>query len=85
MLQARAARYLSGGDPLQLLAGAGYLYVAANRLRIPTNVMFFHQDTLHFTAFDPSNGSRTRLWFGKGNDRTVTIELATGSSIRGSR
>ncbi len=85
MLQARAARYLSGGDPLQLLAGSGYLYVAANQLRVPTNVMFFPQDTLHFTAFDPSNGSRTRLWFGEGNDRTVTIELSTGARIRGSR
>jgi CubicO group peptidase (beta-lactamase class C family) len=85
VLQARAARYLSGGDPLELLAGSGYLYVAANRLRVPTNVMFFPQDTLHFTAFDPSNGSRIRLWFGEGNDRAVTIELATGARIRGSR
>ena len=47
--------------------------------------MFFPQDTLHFTAFDPGNGSRTRLWFGEGNDRAVTIELTTGARVRGSR
>jgi len=80
-LQARAGRYQSRGDTLQLLAGTGYLYAAENPLRVPTNAMFFPQDSLHFTAFDPGSGSRTRLWFGQGSDRSVTIDLADGSRL----
>jgi CubicO group peptidase (beta-lactamase class C family) len=84
-LQARAARYRSGADTFQLLAGPGYLYASANVVGIPTNVMFFPQDLLHFTAFDPSTGTRTPLWFGHGKDRLVMIELADGRRVSGVR
>jgi CubicO group peptidase (beta-lactamase class C family) len=80
-LQARSGRYLSGGDTLHLVAGQGYLYAAANPMGVPTNVMFFPQDSMHFTAFDPSDSSRTGLSFGQGQDRSVTIELADGRHI----
>jgi CubicO group peptidase (beta-lactamase class C family) len=80
-LQARSGRYSSAGDTLQLLAGPGYLYAAANALQVPTNVMFFPQDTLHFTAFDPSTGNRTQLSFGLSKERTVTIDLANGHRV----
>lgn len=84
-LEARSGRYFLAGDTLELLAGPGYLYAAANSLQVPTNVMFFPQDTLHFTAFDPSTGKSTRLSFGLGNVRSVTIELANGQHVRGTR
>jgi CubicO group peptidase (beta-lactamase class C family) len=80
-LQARAGRYQSGGDTLQLLARAGYLYAAANPLRVPTNAMFFPQDRLHFTAFDPGTGGRTRLWFGQDSDQSLAIDLADGPRL----
>jgi len=84
-LEVRAARYRSGGDTFQLLAGPGYLYAAANSLGIPTNVMFFPQDQLHFTAFDPSTSARTTLWFGQSKDGLVTLELADGRRVSGVR
>ena len=83
--QARAARYRSGRDTVQLLAGPGYLYVAANSVGIPTNVMFFPQDPVHFTAFDPSTSTRTTLWFGQSNDGLVTMELADRRRVSGVR
>jgi CubicO group peptidase (beta-lactamase class C family) len=85
-LQARAGRYRAEGDALELLAGPGYLYAAANTLGVPTSVMFFPQDdALRFTAFDPTDGSRVRLSFGQGDDRPVTIELADGRRVTAHR
>lgn len=80
-LRARAGRYLSGIDTLRLRAGSGCLYAEANRLEIPANVMFLPQDRSHFTAFDPSSGDQTRMWFGEGGDGSVTIERADGRRI----
>ena len=80
-LRARAGRYVSGGDTLELRAGPGYLYVVPNRLEVPTNLMFFPEDRFHFTAFDPPSGTQTRLWFGEGDDRSVTVELAGGRRV----
>ena len=73
-LEARAGAYLAGLDTLQLRAGPGYLYAGANRLQVPSNVMFFPQDPLHFTGFDPSTGDQTRLGFRPQEDRSVTVE-----------
>ena len=84
-LQMRAGRYLAGGETLELFAAPGYLYVTANSLGVPTNVMFFPQDAHHFTAFDPSNGSQARLSFAPGNAGAVTVELADGRRLTGSR
>jgi hypothetical protein len=85
VLQTRAGRYSSSGDTLQLLAGPGYLYAAANAVQVPTNVMFFPQDAFHFTAFDPSTGNRTHLSFGLGKEGTVMIDLANGHRVVASR
>jgi CubicO group peptidase (beta-lactamase class C family) len=84
-LQARSGRYFSTGKPLELLAGPGYLYAAANALRVPIDVMFFPQDTLHFTAFDPSTGQRTRLSFDPDLGGSMTVELADGQHVSGAR
>jgi CubicO group peptidase (beta-lactamase class C family) len=84
-VQARSGRYFSAGDTLRLLAGPGYLYASANSLQVPTNVMFFPQDTLNFTAFDPSTGNRTRLSFGLSKERSVTIHLANGQRVTATR
>ncbi|HEY7028743.1 MAG TPA: serine hydrolase domain-containing protein [Gemmatimonadales bacterium] len=73
---ARQARlYRSGMDSLQLRAGSGYLYAESNQLGVPTELMFFPQDTVHFTGFDPVSGNRSRLRFAKGS---VTVELPDG-------
>ena len=84
-LQMRAGRYLSRGESLELLAAPGYLYAATNSLGVPTNVMFFPQDAQQFTAFDPSNGSQMKLSFAPGKEGSVTIELADGRRLTGSR
>jgi hypothetical protein len=81
VLRTRIGRYLSGGDTLRLHAGPGYLYAEANRLEVPTNVMFFPQDQLHFTGFDPSSGHQTQMWFGRGDDGSVTVERADGRQV----
>jgi len=81
VLQPRAGRYVSGRDTLHLHAGPGYLYADVNRLAVPPNAMFFPQDPLHFTAFDPRSGQQTRLRFGQGNDRSVTVELSDGRRV----
>jgi len=84
-LEARTGQYVSAGDTLQLMAGPGYLYAAVNSLQVPIDVMFFPQDTLHFTAFDPSTGNRTRLSFSQGNTRSLSIDLANGRRVNGTR
>jgi hypothetical protein len=79
-LQARAGRYVAERDTLDLRAGSGYLYAGANRIEIPTDVIFYPQDPSHFTGFDPPGGSQTRLWFEPvGGD--LTVELANGRRI----
>jgi CubicO group peptidase (beta-lactamase class C family) len=81
VLLARMGRYLSGDDTLRLHAGPGYLYAEPNRLGIPANTMFFPQDQLHFTAFDPPSGHQTRMWFGQGGDGRVTVEHPDGRRV----
>jgi hypothetical protein len=44
-------------------------------------VMFFPQDQLHFTAFDPPSGHQTRMWFGQGGDGRVTVEHPDGRRV----
>ena len=73
-----AQTYHSGEDTLRLRAGAGYLYAEANRHGVPTSVMFFPQDSLQFTAFDPSSGEQTRLRF---TDGSVTVQLPDGRQV----
>jgi CubicO group peptidase (beta-lactamase class C family) len=80
VLEPRAGRYVSERDTLELRAGPGYLYAEANRLEVPTDVIFFPQDASHFTGFDPPGGSQTRLWFDPVGD-ALTVELANGQRI----
>jgi CubicO group peptidase (beta-lactamase class C family) len=74
-------RYVSGPDTLDINAGAGYLYAAANRLEVSTNVMFFPQDSSHFTGFDPASRTLTRLEFSRAGGRSLSIELANGRRL----
>ena len=80
-LEEHQGRYVSGQDSLEFHAGAGYLYVAGNRLDVPTNVMFFPQDGNRFTAFDPANMAVTRLEFGRAGESSVAIELPDGRRV----
>jgi CubicO group peptidase (beta-lactamase class C family) len=73
-----ARLYRSGNDSFQLRAAPGYLYADANQLGIPTELMFFPQDALHFTAFDPLSGNLSRLRF---EDGSVTIDLLDGRRV----
>ena len=83
-LDSREHVYSAGQDSLDLRAGTGYLYAAANALGVPANVMFFPQDRDHFTGFDPATGSRTRLEFTP-DRHFVTVVLPDGRSIRAGR
>jgi CubicO group peptidase (beta-lactamase class C family) len=77
-LNSRAQLYHSGEDTLRLRSGSGYLYADANKLGVPTSAMFFPQDTLLFTAFDPTTGRQTRLRF---DDRSLTVQLPDGREV----
>jgi hypothetical protein len=77
-LATQARLYRSGNDSLQLRAGPGYLYAEPNQFGVPTELMFFPQDTLHFTAFDPPSGNLSGLRF---DDGSVTIDLPDGRPV----
>jgi hypothetical protein len=81
MLRARAGRYVTGRDTLELCAGSAYLYVVANRLGVPTHVMFFPRDASRFIAFDPAKGAVTRLEFSAAGGRSLAIRLADGRTV----
>ena len=85
MVDARRHSYVAERDTLDLRAGPGYLYAAANQLGIPTNVMFFPQDPDHFTAFDPATGFLTRLEFTDSDRPFATVVLPDGKQIRARR
>lgn len=74
-------RYVSGPDTLDINAGAGYLYAAANRLNVSTTVMFFPQDRGHLTGCDPATRALTRLEFSRAGRRSLSIELANGRRL----
>jgi len=80
-LDERQGRYASAQDSLEVHAGPGYLYATANRLDVPTNVMFFPQDGSHFTAFDPANRAVTCLEFSRTGGRSVAIEFPDGRRV----
>jgi CubicO group peptidase (beta-lactamase class C family) len=84
-LSARAGRYAAGRDTLELHAGDGYLYAAANRWDIPTNVMLFPQGGGQFTAYDPANQTVTRLEFGPGDGQSLIIHRADGGQVSARR
>jgi CubicO group peptidase (beta-lactamase class C family) len=78
VLNSRAQLYHSGEDTLRLRSGSGYLYADANQLGVPSSAMFFPQDSLRFTAFDPTTGRQTRLRF---DGRSVMVELPDGRQV----
>lgn len=80
-----AGRYVVGNDTLDLQLGGNYLYAAANRLEVPTNVMFFPQSTTLFTGFDPVPRTVTRLHFRQGETPSLIVELANGKRLAGRR
>ncbi len=85
VLSARAGRYMAGPDTLELHAGDGFLYGAANRLGLPTNVMFFPQGGGQFTAFDPATQTMTRLEFGPDDGRSLVMHRADGEQVSARR
>jgi hypothetical protein len=84
-LDARGGLYVAGRDTLDLRAGPGYLYASANRLGIPTDVMFFPQDDDHFSGFDPAGQDLTRLEFSGPRGRSLTFVLPPGRRVSAQR
>jgi len=85
VLAARAGRYVVGGDTLELTAAAPLLYATANRLGVPTTVMFLPQSDGEFTGYDPLSGALTRLRFAPGRSGRLEVELADGRRITAGR
>lgn len=84
-LEARTGRYVVGGDTVELKAASGYLYAAANRARVPVDVMFFPQSERDFTGFDPAAHAVTRLDFGSLDRGPLTITFADGRRLSAMR
>jgi CubicO group peptidase (beta-lactamase class C family) len=83
VLRARAGRYVADSDTVEVRAGNGYLYVASNRLEVPTNIMFFPQRAEDYTGFDPATGKLTGLAFVAG--KSLSIELSSGKRVVATR
>jgi CubicO group peptidase (beta-lactamase class C family) len=75
----REGRYIARSQSLDVRSAESHLYVAANDLRVPANVMFYPTGADDFTGFDPATGEQTRLRFGRGG--VLTVELASGTRI----
>lgn len=83
VLSARAGRYLTSQDTLDLRAEAGYLYIVTKRPGVPTTVMYYPQGSDAFTGFDPGTQQLTRLEFG--SNGTLTLELPGGARLVATR
>lgn len=84
-LAAHAGRYRAGTDFVDLRATGNHVYAVPNALGVPTNVMFFAQDRMTFTGFDPATGALTRLRFGGRGKAAVEIELPDGRRVTAQR
>lgn len=83
-LAARAGRYAAGGDTLELTAAPPYLYASANRLGVPTTVMFLPQSDKEFTGYDPLSEATTRLRF-RADRSALEVELPDGRRVTAER
>jgi hypothetical protein len=81
LLASRSGRYASGRGTVEIRAGSGYLYATANDLNIPSDVMFFPQDSDHFTGFNPVTRAVTHLDVAGADTRSLAFALPGGRRI----